>query len=278
MRKPGLTRILISIAAVLLEINIAAAAGDNAIDQPPYTDRSLLDTFEHIQENAAVFNNRSKGFSFEDEYDVGCPRFTSLIYSAGNKLQFITPTYSLFGLGAYTRDGYQANSTDIIFPNDACRYIITIKKFAFFDGKEMEVPFFPRLTAEDIERLRVLRGVAPATRRAQPDPNSGVEVRNNRIILNMDKIDPDRSGTNEISFFFEPSSQRIDFYGMIYFSTKHFNTNIVNVSEGFRLEFRKNESIRAYEINYINPQARVYFSITKELLLNGVWTEVFPKN
>lgn len=232
---------------------------------------------------AAQFSNRAKGVVFDDGYDVVCPQFTSLIHSVGQKIEFITP--SLYGLGAYSRDGYQSSSKDIIFSNRECRYIITVKKFATIDGIERETPLLPAFTAEEMRKLLVddmqRRGkpLPPEPTPAPPNPNSGVEAHNNAIILDMDKIDPNKGGTNDISLNFAPSEKQIEFYGMIYFSSKGFGTNVVNVLKEFRLEYQKNDAIRAYEINYINPEARVYFSVAKELLLSGanVWTKVFAK-
>jgi hypothetical protein len=97
------------------------------------------------------------------------------------------------------------------------------------------------------------------------------------MVLDMNKIDPDRGGTNEISIYFSRSNNNIQFYGMIYFSPKWFRTNVVNVPKGFRLEYQRDEQNKAYELNYITPEARMQFSITKELLLDSSWTKVFAK-
>ena len=108
--------------AVLVIAGAAAAYGDGAAGHPSISREEI----EKLK--AAQFNNRAQGGIFDDGYDVVCPQFTSLVHSVDQKLQFITPTYSLDGLGAYSRDGYQSNSKEIIFSNRDCRYIITVKK------------------------------------------------------------------------------------------------------------------------------------------------------
>jgi hypothetical protein len=265
--------------AVLVIAGAAAAYGDGAARHPSISREEI----EKLK--AAQFNNRAQGSIFDDGYVVVCPQFTSLIHSVDQKLQFITPTYSLDGLGAYSRDGYQSNSKEIIFSNRDCRYIITIKKFTSVDGIERETPLFPHLTTEEWRKLlnveTQILGV-PATRKEAPpvpsqSQSSGVVVQDNKIILDMNKIDPDRSGTNETSIYFSRSDNNIQFYGMIYFSPKWFRTNVVNVPKGFRLEYRRDEQNKAYELNYITPEARMQFSITKELLLDSSWTKVFAK-
>jgi hypothetical protein len=182
--------------AVLVIAGAAAAYGDGAAGHPSISREEI----EKLK--AAQFNNRAQGGIFDDGYDVVCPQFTSLVHSVDQKLQFITPTYSLDGLGAYSRDGYQSNSKEIIFSNRDCRYIITVKKFTSVDGIERENASLSlsdnRGMAQALKRGNANtrrtgnpKGSSPC---AQPEcQSSGIVVQNNKIVLDMNKIDPDRS-------------------------------------------------------------------------------------
>jgi hypothetical protein len=227
--------------------------------------------FELMEKFVSMQNNRMKIVEFDDSRETACPQITSLFYALKNRITFITPNYVLNDNGVYSNESYENNAEDFFFENRHCRYFLTVKRYDIADGVETEATIGRPPSAELSNRTG---RDPPDQKRSDSSSDNPVYVKDNRIVISLDRIDPGKVGYTQLGVRFQ-SRNDMDATGIVYFGPKSFTIYLVNVAENFMLESEKDRDMRAYQVNLRNAQSRISLSIKKEVAVDGLWTKVF---
>ncbi len=72
---------------------------------------------------------RETTVKFDDDLEANCPVLTSLFFSTGHRLKWLTPNFSLDDAIVYVAGGDPAgNSAEIVVQNASCRYVLAVKR------------------------------------------------------------------------------------------------------------------------------------------------------
>jgi hypothetical protein len=80
-----------------------------------------------------VTDNRVTIVKFDDDLETNCPTLTNLFSSNGNRLELVTPNFSVrdaAGTLVYLEgSGPEGIVADFVVENAACRYVLTVKRY-----------------------------------------------------------------------------------------------------------------------------------------------------
>jgi hypothetical protein len=233
-----------------------------------------------IENFARARNNRLKAVALADTHGVACARGVAAVHASGTRVALVIPAFIMDELGARGR----VHDPTFTFGRDTCRVAITISKFARLEGGDSEIPLYEpdpktdiaaRLALEGRRRARESENSRTEGRRSpQSDPN--VSVEGNRIRLN-NSIDPERVGFVDLPVAFASPAPVLNFSGMAWFGPKNFTLLVGNAPEDLSIESRRNVATKAYEVDVINKDARVRFSIRKDVRVGDSWIAEFSE-
>ncbi len=191
---------------------------------------------------------RETTVKFDDDLEAKCPVLTSLFFSTGHRLKWLTPNFSLDDAIVYVAGrGPDGTSADVIVQNASCRYVLAVKRFEREDEEEkvVRVKYIPTVP-------RVL----------EPRPA---------------KIRDDKDGLGEEGVSFVNPSRRLDFTGMAFFAPTTFTIYLANADKDLKIASESNFRTHTYKVEIKNAQAALRISINKELYSNGQWVNAYPK-
>jgi hypothetical protein len=246
---------------------IAAASAFAADDQKWPFKYSMDDMIERV---TSTQNSRVKTVRFDDPHDGICPQSASFIYSRGYGFRFMTP---VFGGLAYSNEDRESNSMKWVLGNRACRYTLTVKKFVTKDGQETQLALYndDEIVKEKFEALLRVMAESPEARPVQP--GGPIEIEGDKVIIRVDKSDPDKAGVSLNGVGFESSDKRKEYTGIFYFAPKSFTVFIADAPD-YKIGYRKDAANKSHEIDIANSESRLSISLQKEVLGNG-WKVVF---
>jgi hypothetical protein len=263
-------------AIALTAFALATVAGHRT------SDAQVLLSEEWWENVVKKWNERLKHVYFVDQEDHDCPTFTTLIYSAQDRLGLMTPQY--FDPSASHRV-VGMNLPSITYEKAwSCRYTVTARRFDRDNGSEKEV--LPKQVdlkaraestkalielAKKQEVVRLLpeselpppEGEAKATDPVQPVP-----------LYNLPKPRAKDSLVNRHSVDFDNPKASIAFTGILYFAPRSFSVHLANVDDDLTLGSRADRDAKQYELSFINSSARVTLEVTKEVYKKR-WIKVF---
>jgi hypothetical protein len=232
-----------------------------------------------------ALGDRVKWILLGNLHDAPCFRLTGLLYASGDRVGVVVPNYAMDGVGVGRGPGEAIgkalNPFSIQFGNSVCRFTITISKFALRNGVESLVA--PRDQTPDAGAL-VVHGKSklPSDSAGSANTDSGrfkpggaVEVHGNRLEIHPKASDPNMVGTSSIGSTFGSSQPPLTFSGIVWFSSYNFSLYLSNAPADMTIESRKNVAAKAYEIDISNPDARIRFSVRKDILRDGSWIPDF---
>jgi hypothetical protein len=200
-----------------------------------------------------VTNGRVTIVKFDDDLETKCPTLTSLFFSTGNRLEFLTPKFSLLdaaGTVFYLEGGGPEGSrADVVVENTACRYVLTVKRYDR-DGeaeKEVQAKDLPRINKD-----RVFKA-PPAGHRDE------------------------KIGFSESVVLFDHPSKLLNFTGTAFFAPTTFTVFLANAEKDLTVASESNLLTHTYKVEIKNAQAALRISIAKELYSNGQWVNAYNK-
>jgi hypothetical protein len=94
---------------------------------PPGEDLLVVRRNAVMNKLAEVTNNRVTIVKFDDDLETKCPTLTSLFFSTGNRIELLTPNFSLHDAAGTVvfleGDGAEGTDADFVVENTACRYV-----------------------------------------------------------------------------------------------------------------------------------------------------------
>jgi hypothetical protein len=202
---------------------------------------------------AEAWDNRVAIVKFDDDLETRCPMLTNLFFSAGNRLELLTPNLSLrdaAGTVVYLEGGGpDGSNADFVVENMACRYVLTVKRYDR-DGdaeKELQAIDLPKINKDWVFKA------APAG--------------------NQD----DKIGFSESTVRFDSPSKPLNFTGTAFFTPTTFTVFLASVEKNLTIASESNFLTHTYKVEIKNPEAILRISISKELYSNGHWVNGFSK-
>jgi hypothetical protein len=202
---------------------------------------------------AEAMNNRVTIVKFDDDLETKCPILTNLFFSAGNRLEFLTPNLSLrdaAGTVVYSEGGGPVGSNaDFVVENKACRYVLTVKRYDRDGDVENEVQ------ARDLPKINKdwVFKATPAVERDQ------------------------KIGFSESMIRFDGPSKPLNFTGTAFFAPTTFTVFLATVEKDLTIASKSNFLTHTYNVEIKNAEAALRISINKELYSNGRWVNAFNK-
>jgi hypothetical protein len=254
----GTLGIICAIFIALLSDGARAAEpdvdGPSWMPQPaPGEDALVVRRNAFMNKMAEVRNNRVTIVKFDDDVGSKCPTLTSLFFSAGNRLELLTPNLSL-GDAAQTTvylegGGPDRSSADFVVQNTACKYVLTVKRYDRDEDAEKEVQ------ARDLPIIHK-GGVF------KPRP---ADDRDEKI------------GFRESTVLFDNPSKLLNFTGIAFFAPTTFTVYLANAENDLTIASESNFLTHTYKVEIKNAHAALRISINKELYSNGEWVNAFGK-
>ncbi|WJR76459.1 hypothetical protein [Bradyrhizobium sp. NP1] len=202
---------------------------------------------------AEARNNRVTIVKFDNDLEANCPTLTSLFFSAGDRLELLTPNLSLNDAAGTTvyLDGSNSDGkrADFFVQNAACRYVLTVKRYDRDGDAEKEVQ------ARDIPKINKDWVFKP--------PPAG-------------KRD-DRIGFGETIAPFDNPSKPLNFTGIAFFAPTTLTIYLANVEKDLTIASESNLLTHTYKVDIGNAQAALRISISKELYSNGQWVTAYGR-
>jgi hypothetical protein len=239
-------------------------------------------SIEAFNENSArARNNRLKAVPLADTHGVACARGVAAVHASGMRVALVIPTFVLEELGVRGR----VRDPTFTFGRGSCRLAITISKFARLEGGDSEILLYEPDPNTDIAARLALEGRrrameaenSGANDRGPPQSDPNVSVEGNRIRLNTNNMDPDRVGFWDLPVVFASPVPVLNFSGMAWFGAKNFTLLLGSVPEELSIESRKDAATKTYMLDVTNNEARVRFSIKKEVLVGDSWVTEFSE-
>jgi hypothetical protein len=197
----------------------------------------------------------------------------------------VIPQFLQDGVGIRPGEGAEPGSFNYTFFGSTCRFAVAARKFALHDGAETEVPVISANSTPAAERVREMIRIAKekAKEKAQyleappriPDP--AVKVDENKIVIDTKVLDPDRVGTVEMGIRFVSSEPTLPFSGLMWFGPSNFSLYIGDAASDLSIETWRNIATKAYEVDIKNANARMRFSIRKEVYVGESWIDEFDE-
>jgi hypothetical protein len=199
-----------------------------------------------------VRNNRVTIVKFDDDLETKCPTLTSLFFSAGNRLELLTPNFSLrdaAGTVVYSEgNGAEGSSADFVVENTACRYVLTVKRYDRDGEAEKEV----QVRGPKINKDWVFKA-PPAGHRDE------------------------KIGFGESTMLFDKPSKPLNFTGTAFFAPTTFTVFLASVEKDLTIASESNFLTHTYKVEIKNAAAALRISINKELYSNGQWVNAYGK-
>lgn len=191
---------------------------------------------------------RETTVKFDDDLEARCPLLTSLFFSTGHRLKFLTPNFSLDDAIVYAAGSApDGTSADVIVQNASCRYVLAVKRFEREDQEEKVVP---------------VKYIPTVPRVFKPRP---------------DNIRDDKRGLGEQGVSFVSPSKRIDFTGIAFFATTTFTIYLANADKDLKIASESDFLTHTYKVEIKNAQAALRILINKEFYSNGQWVNAYGK-
>jgi hypothetical protein len=146
-------------------------------------------------------------------------------------------------------------------------------------GVESEVPIVDqdKIQAALIKKLLSLPPTRQQPSNAETTSTPGVRRDGNEAVIDLKSLDPDAIGTTSRGTTFVSPNPSLSFSGIMWFGPKNFTLYIGNPSQDLIIESRKNVKTRAYEVDLSNSEARLRFSIRKEVRVEETWLSEFDE-
>lgn len=188
---------------------------------------------------------------FGEGRETKCPMLSSLFFSGGRRLEWLTPNFSLEDLTMYVEGtDPEGTSADLVVGNAACRYVLTVRRFEREDGEEKAV------------RVKDLPKVEKNLKYFKPPPA---------------KDQDDKGGFREERIPFVDSSKPLDFTGMAFFAPMTLTVYLANAANDLEIASESNFLTHTYKVEIKNAQAALRISINKEFYSNGQWVNAYDK-
>ena len=228
---------------------------------------------------ARARNNRLKAVALADTHRAPCARGVAAVQASGTRVALAIPTFIMDQVGARGN----VHDPTLTLGRGTCRLSITISKFSRLEGGDSEILLYEPDPSTDVSARLALEGRRKAmeaddpkdSRPPQGDPN--VSVEGNRIRLNTNNMDPDRVGFWDFPVVFASPAPVLSFSGMIWFGPKNFTLLLGSVPHDLSIEARKDAATKTYQVDVVNKEARVRFSIRKEVLVADSWVTEFSE-
>lgn len=197
-----------------------------------------------------VTGNRVTTVKFDDDIETKCPTLTSLFFSTGDRLELLTPNFSLRDAARTTvyleGSGLEEKSADFVVQNTSCRYVLTVRRYDRDQQteKEVQVSHIPKIN------------------HVQARP---VEDRDQKI------------GFREAVVSFVKPLEQLNFTGIAFFAPTTFTVFLANAEKDLMIASESNSLTRTYKVEIKNAQAALRISINREIYLNGQWVNAFNK-
>lgn len=193
------------------------------------------------------FDERVTIVKFDNDLETKCPTITSLFFSTGHRLKWLTPNSSLYDVNLYVNaGGADETSADVIVQNATCRYVLTVKRYEGREGDEKVVPVknIPKIDGELFK--------------PRPMKDRG-----------------DKGWFNEAVVPFADPSKPVNFTGIAFFSPATLTIYLANADKDLKISSESNFLAHSYTVEIKNPRAVLRISINKELYSNGHWTNAY---
>lgn len=250
--------IICAIVVALLSDGTRAAEpdadGPSWMPQPaPGEDALVVRRNAFMNKMAEVKNNRVTIVKFDDDIETRCPTLTSLFFSAGNRLELLTPNLSLLdraGTVIYSEgSGPKGSHATFVVENTACRYVLTVKRYDRDGDVEKEVQ--PR----DLPKI-----------------NKDWEFKAPPVGDRDQKI-----GFSESAVRFDSPSKPLNFTGTAFFAPTTFTVFLANVEKDLTIASESNFLTHTYKVEIKSATAALRISISRELYRDGQWVNAFSR-
>jgi hypothetical protein len=230
---------------------------------------------EVVEEIAKRRGNRTKSLMLKDDHHVPCPRLTALIYAANDRIGMVIPNASTLGVAVEERFELELNTVNYISHNESCRLTAKVKKYLVRGHDETEIPLVDPMALAAALSDKVSTSNSPKSHRGETNSRGPVHVEGNKATFNIQDVDPNRIGTTEVSTKFSSPDPALSFSGIVWFGAKNFSFYIANAASDLSIQARPSTLAKGYEVDLSNPQARISFTIIKEVHVGNAWTTEF---
>jgi hypothetical protein len=199
-----------------------------------------------------VTKGRMTIVKFDDDLETRCPTLASLFFSTDNRLELLTPRFSLLdaaGTVLYLEGGgREGNRADFVVENTACRYVLTVKRYDRDGEAEKEVE------AKDLPKIN-----KDWKFKAPPAGNRDEKIGFSESVVMFDHPKP------------------LDFTGTAFFAPTTFTVFLANAEKDLTIASESNFLTHTYKVEIKNAQAALRISIAKELYSNGQWVNAYSR-
>jgi hypothetical protein len=274
--------ILCTSLAVLLVASVRASAqADLAIpfwQVEPRPGEDLL----VVRRNAALLamatarNNRVTIVKFDDDLENKCPTLTSLFYATGDRVELLTPNFSIRDSAGTTTVQRKSNSIGdgFVVQNSTCRYLLTVRRYDR-DGeveKDLQIrrtpPPLPPIKVEQQEGLPANSLIDPIIRTPE------YKVKSDPIDVSGNSRD-EKIGFEETHVRFEKPSHLLNFTGIVFFAPTTLTVYLASVERDLTIASESNFLTHDYKIEIKNPNAVLRIAVDKEFYSNGQWKNAY---
>jgi hypothetical protein len=270
-----------SLAVLLVASVRASAQADSAIpfwQVEPRPGEDLL----VVRRNAALLamatarNNRVTIVKFDDDLENKCPTLTSLFYAAGDRVELLTPNFSIRDSAGTTTVQRKSNSIGdgFVVQNSTCRYLLTVRRYDR-DGeveKDLQIrrtpPPLPPIKVEQQEGLPANSPINPVIRTPE------YKVKSDPIDLSGNSRD-EKIGFEETHVRFEKPSYPLNFTGIAFFAPTTLTVYLANAERDLTIASESNFLTHDYKIEIKNPKAVLRIAVDKEFYSNGQWKNAY---
>jgi hypothetical protein len=249
--------IICALSIALLSIGTRASAESDTdalswLPEPaPGEDALVVRRNAAMNKLAEVTNNRVTTVKFDDDLATTCPTLTSLFFSTGNRLELLTPNFSLLDAAQTTvyldGSGPEGKSADIVVGNTACRYVLTVRRYDRDQEveKEVQVGFISKINRDWV---------------FEPRPAGDQKIGFRETVVQF--VDPSKS---------------LNFTGTVFFAPTTSTVFLANAEKDVTIASESNFLTHTYKVEIKNAQAALRISINKELNSNGQWVNAYRK-
>ena len=198
-----------------------------------------------------VSNERVTIVKFDDDVETGCPILTSLFIANSKKIELLTPRFSLADavqMTVYSEGrGPDGNSAVFVVGNEACRYVLTVKRYDRDGDAQKEVQ------AKDLSKIS-------GSFKARPAKDRDQKIGFAEAIVPL--INP---------------ANPLNFTGIAYFAPTSFTVYLANADKDLTIASESNSLTNSYKVEIKNANAGLRISIGREIYSSGLWVNVLGK-
>jgi hypothetical protein len=228
------------------------ADGPSWMPQPaPGEDALVVRRNAFMNKMAEIANERVTIVKFDDDIETGCPILTSLFFSNAKNIELLTPWFSLSDAArtvVYSEGrGPEGSNAVFVVGNDACRYVLTVKRYDRDGDVEKEVQ------ARDLPKIYRSFEARPVEGRDQK-----IGFREVRVPL-INPLNP------------------LNFTGIAFFAPTTFTVCLANADKDLTLASESNSLTNTYKVEIKNGDAVLRISISREIYTSGLWVNVLGR-